>query len=101
MSSFELSKLQAVTSPRALSDMDRTAAQTLSSARAGQNASATATSGAGISLEIGATVNTSVPPVDNDRVEQIRKALRDDSYPLVPAEIADAMIAAQVSFEIV
>jgi negative regulator of flagellin synthesis FlgM len=33
-------------------------------------------------------------PVDIDRVAQIRKAVESGSYPLVPARIADAMIAA-------
>lgn len=34
------------------------------------------------------------PPVDADRVAQIRKAVETGNYPLVPARIADAMIAA-------
>jgi negative regulator of flagellin synthesis FlgM len=38
----------------------------------------------------------SVPPVDTDRVEQIRKAIRDGSYPVLPVEIADALIAAKL-----
>lgn len=33
-------------------------------------------------------------PVDADRVAQIRKAVEDGSYPVIPARIADAMIAA-------
>lgn len=33
-------------------------------------------------------------PVNHDRVSQIRKALETGTYPLVPAEIADALIAA-------
>lgn len=33
-------------------------------------------------------------PVDADRVAQIRKAVESGAYPLVPARIADAMIAA-------
>lgn len=33
-------------------------------------------------------------PVDTDRVSQIRKAIESGDYPLVPARIADAMIAA-------
>lgn len=38
----------------------------------------------------------STPPVDNDRVEEIRKAIRDGSYPVLPVEIADALIAAKL-----
>ena len=33
-------------------------------------------------------------PVDADRVAEIRKAIEDDRYPVIPARIADAMIAA-------
>lgn len=36
------------------------------------------------------------PPVDSDRVEQIRKGIEQGNYPLVPAKIADAMIAAGI-----
>ncbi len=35
-------------------------------------------------------------PVDAERVEQIRNAIEEGSYPLVPAKIADAMIAASI-----
>lgn len=34
------------------------------------------------------------PPVDADRVHQIRKAIEEGTYPIVPAKVADAMIAA-------
>ena len=37
------------------------------------------------------------PPIDHERVDEIRKALAEGSYPLVPAEIADALIAAQLT----
>ena len=33
-------------------------------------------------------------PVDTDRVAEIRKAVESGTYPLLPAKIADAMIAA-------
>ena len=32
--------------------------------------------------------------IDHDRVAEIREALADDRYPLIPTEIADAIIAA-------
>lgn len=35
-------------------------------------------------------------PFDSDRVAEIRKAIKEDRYPLVPAEIADALIAAKL-----
>lgn len=98
MPSFELSKLQAVTPPRALADTDRATGAAGGSAPLAQaGASAPA---AGVSLEVGARIDTSKSPLDNDRVAEIREALRDGSYPLVPAEIADAIIAAQISFGI-
>lgn len=34
------------------------------------------------------------PPIDADRVTQIRKAVENGTYPIVPAKVADAMIAA-------
>ncbi len=34
------------------------------------------------------------PPVDGDRVAQIRKAIEEDRYPVIPMRVADAMIAA-------
>ena len=34
------------------------------------------------------------PPVDHERVAQIRKAIEQGRYPIVPTKIADAMIAA-------
>lgn len=33
-------------------------------------------------------------PVDTDRVAQIRRAIEEGSYPVLPAQISDAMIAA-------
>ncbi|MCV0383931.1 MAG: flagellar biosynthesis anti-sigma factor FlgM [Erythrobacter sp.] len=35
-------------------------------------------------------------PVDQDRVAEIRKALQDGKYPLIPAKIADAFIASSL-----
>lgn len=36
------------------------------------------------------------PPVDAERVHQIRRALEEGRYPIVPAKIADRLIAAQL-----
>ena len=33
-------------------------------------------------------------PVDAERVAEVRKAVQEGSYPLVPAKVADAIIAA-------
>lgn len=50
----------------------------------------------GVAVELRAAVSAGQPPVDNSRVEEIRNALRDGSYPIVPAQIADALIAARL-----
>jgi negative regulator of flagellin synthesis FlgM len=36
------------------------------------------------------------PPIDGERVKLIRKAIEQGTYPIVPAKIADAMIAAGI-----
>jgi len=100
MPSVEISKLQGIGPLRALSESDR--------AQAGQRPPSTASAAApaaarpGIAVEIGAGEAAAIatPPVDAERVAQIRNALRDGTYPLVPTKIADAMIAAQVRFAI-
>jgi negative regulator of flagellin synthesis FlgM len=38
------------------------------------------------------------PPVDTDRVAQIRQAIRDGSYPIMPARIADSLIASRLEW---
>jgi negative regulator of flagellin synthesis FlgM len=38
------------------------------------------------------------PPVDAERVQQIKRALAEGRYPIVPAQIADRMIAAQLKW---
>jgi negative regulator of flagellin synthesis FlgM len=35
-----------------------------------------------------------LPPVDAERVDLVRKAVESGTYPLVPAKVADAIIAA-------
>lgn len=96
MSSFELNKLQGISPARALSDSDRTQldAPSRSLVRSGEAGSAKP----GVALEISAAIDPSRPPVDADRVREIRKALKDGTYPLVPTKIADAIIAARVGF---
>lgn len=34
------------------------------------------------------------PPVDVERVQQIRKAIENGTYPMVPTKVSDAIIAA-------
>jgi negative regulator of flagellin synthesis FlgM len=42
---------------------------------------------------LGDTLNAGAAPVDGDRVAQIRKALEDGTYPILPMTVADAIIA--------
>ena len=93
MSSFELNKLQAVTGLRALGETDRSMPDLKVASRASADGS---TGAAGVKLEIGSAIEPAAPPVDTDRVVEVREALRKGTYPLVPAQIADAMIAAQL-----
>jgi negative regulator of flagellin synthesis FlgM len=95
MPSVELSKLQGIAAPRAVSTGERAQIETRANAARTPGAPAS-----GVSVEIGGGVDAASAPVDAERVAQIRAALRDGSYPLVPTRIADAMIAAQVSFTI-
>lgn len=65
-----------------------------------ETASTTAAAAAKNNLAEGIVTTRSVgqikPPVDNDRVAEIRKAIQDGRYPILPVEIADAMIAARL-----
>ena len=98
MPSVELSKLQAATAARALNTGERAGP---SAAPAKAPALSGSEPARGVSIEVGAasnaTLETATPPVDRERVAEIRKALEEGRYPLVPTRIADAMIAARVS----
>jgi negative regulator of flagellin synthesis FlgM len=94
MSSIELSKLAGISAPRPVASGERAPIE----ARAATPSPRIGTTAGGISLEVSAAADAATPPVDAERVAQIREALRDGSYPLVPTKIVDAMIAAQVSF---
>jgi negative regulator of flagellin synthesis FlgM len=95
MPSVELSKLPGISAPRALASSDRPQIEARTPIATPGKARA-----AGISVEVNAPSNVATPPVDAERVRDIRNAVRDGSYPLVPAKIADAMIAAQVSLSL-
>ncbi len=47
-------------------------------------------------VETSLTTSAGVVPVDQSRVEEIRQAVQNGTYPVVPAKISDAMIAAGV-----
>lgn len=96
MPSIELNKLQGVSGVRALAQGDRSQFEKSPASRVGTAQSADAKPG--VEIEVAAGLDAAEPPVDSDRVSQIRDALRDGTYPLVPTKIADAMIAARVGF---
>lgn len=50
----------------------------------------------GVAVETRNRVSAGAVPVDDARVDTIRQALRDGSYPIVPAKITDAIIAARL-----
>ncbi len=54
----------------------------------------------GVAVQTGARVSAGSVPVDDQRVEEIRSALRDGSYPIVPARITDAIIAARLMLSV-
>lgn len=51
---------------------------------------------AGASVETSDALDPGAAPIDHDRVQMIRKAVETGKYPVVPARIADAIIAAGV-----
>lgn len=95
MPSVEPSKLPAVSAHRAVAVGERAKID-----RRTASAPATAPAAPGVSLEVSAPIDPAAPPVDAERVQAIKNALRDGSYPLVPTKIADAMIAAQVTLSL-
>lgn len=92
MSSFEIG------APRPVSAVQVTALGTgakpvqteAPTAQAPQSAPAPAAS----QVETSDAVKAGVAPVDQERVREIRQAVEAGKYPIVPAKIADAMIAA-------
>jgi negative regulator of flagellin synthesis FlgM len=97
MPSVELSKTPSVSAARAVTAGERAQIELRPRSAA---ASGTSAAVPGISLEVADAGDAIKPPVDAERVAQIRDALRDGSYPLVPTKIVDAMIAAQVSLSL-
>jgi negative regulator of flagellin synthesis FlgM len=68
-------------------------------AAAATTSTAAPVSGAAIStaapeVRTSLSVSAGEAPVDRNRVDEIRKAVQSGTYPLVPAKIGDAMVAA-------
>ena len=94
MSIFEIQRLQGLTPSSPLASRDGKGMEKPTIQDAGTKPSATASDG--VSVEVSKITEVGEPPVSDTRVAEIREALRDGSYPLVPTEIADAMIAARL-----
>jgi negative regulator of flagellin synthesis FlgM len=50
-------------------------------------------------VETSLTTSAGTIPVDQSRVAEIRQAVQNGTYPVVPAKISDAMIAAGVMLQ--
>lgn len=91
-----------VGSARAISavspELNRRISADPATANVSANSSPTAASSASVAAKPEVATSEALDPghapVDSERVSQIRKAVESGSYPLVPARIADAMIAA-------
>ncbi|MFM6950742.1 MAG: flagellar biosynthesis anti-sigma factor FlgM [Novosphingobium sp.] len=44
-------------------------------------------------VEVDAALTASKPPVDTGRITEIRKAIDEGRYPVIPMRVADALIA--------
>lgn len=91
MSLYDVSRLTGSTPLRAVGSRDSAAQTTAAPREAG-----VAPAELGVTVETGSRVVAGSIPVDGDRVAAIRDALRDGSYPIVPAKITDALIAARL-----
>lgn len=98
MSGFDIQRLKGIAPTAPLSS--RQEAMAGKSAHQKDVAGNASPKTAGVAVEVTNKTAGDGPPVDSDRVAEIRSALRDGSYPLVPTKIADAMIAARLSMGI-
>lgn len=78
---------------RLWSDMAASSA-THAAAGAGANGGTGAADVVPPAIETSVSTDAGEPPVDTDRVALIRHAVENGTYPIIPARIADAMIAA-------
>ena len=91
MALYDVTRLSGPGALRAVArDMSGLKADTPTLARAPQVADG------GIAVETNSRISAGPAPVEQDRVAQIRDALKDGSYPIIPAQISDAIIAARL-----
>ena len=58
------------------------------------NETARSHASANSAVQRSAALDAGAPPVDFDRIAEIRKAIERGHYPVIPMRVADAMIAA-------
>lgn len=95
MSINDMMKLQGVGGAKRLTSGEQTAAPP--KADMAKDKTVKPSASGGIAVEVKTKVDAGKPPVETERVEEIRTALKEGRYPIVPAEITDAMIAARLS----
>jgi negative regulator of flagellin synthesis FlgM len=82
-------RIAPVASPKAVSTSTSVAANGTSN---------TGADTASVSLAQTASDLAAKPPVDNDRVAEIRKAIQNGTFPIYPAKIADRLIALKLQW---
>jgi negative regulator of flagellin synthesis FlgM len=100
MSINDMMKLQGTSAVKPAGLGDHAGVNAKAGSKAVTSAKPAAANQSGISVEVTGKVDAGEPPVAADRVSEVRQALQDGSYPIVPAQIADAMIAARLSLTI-
>lgn len=78
----QLSTVQPATQPAAATDSTST------------TPTPTAQTSAAAQVQTSLAVSAGTAPVDQTRVDEIRKAVQNGTYPVIPTRISDAMIAA-------
>lgn len=89
MSSFEIG------APRPVGAASLNPVQPVASVpQAADTTAAPASTGAAATVQTSLSTAAGPVPIDQDRVSEIRKAVENGTYPVIPTRISDAMIAA-------
>ena len=100
MSINDMMKLQGVSAATRPALGEQVSVEKKQTPQADSSAKPAASSPNGIAVEVASKIDAGQPPVSADRVREVRQALQDGNYPIIPAQIADAMIAARLSMAI-
>lgn len=91
MSTNDLSRIQNIGGPRALG---RETSLSTDKAVARPQIFSEAKTEAAVKVETDPALKNGAAPIDYERVAQIRAAVSNGTYPLIPTKLADAIIAA-------